>query len=130
MLGGNALFTVVSEKTGKRFTYKILEQKDESFKVMYLNGPDNERNYKQFGKIEMKNCMPEYKCISVHHRDQPHNIAFEYIFLNLAIKYPMPSLKIYHNGRCCRCGRTLTVPESIERGIGPECILKELIYQP
>lgn len=24
--------------------------------------------------------------------------------------------------RCCRCGRRLSNPESIERGIGPECI--------
>jgi len=30
-----------------------------------------------------------------------------------------PELVVRHEGRC---GRTLTVPESIERGIGPECI--------
>jgi hypothetical protein len=30
--------------------------------------------------------------------------------------------KIQHEGKCCRCGRTLTTPESIERGIGPECV--------
>jgi hypothetical protein len=27
-----------------------------------------------------------------------------------------------HEGRCGRCGRTLTVPESIDSGFGPECI--------
>jgi hypothetical protein len=30
-------------------------------------------------------------------------------------------LKVHHEGRCCRCGRKLTVPESIETGLGPEC---------
>jgi hypothetical protein len=32
--------------------------------------------------------------------------------------------KVHHEGRCGRCGRTLTVPESIESGIGPECAKK------
>lgn len=27
----------------------------------------------------------------------------------------------WHEGRCGRCGRRLTVPESIESGFGPEC---------
>lgn len=28
------------------------------------------------------------------------------------------------SGRCCRCGRTLTVPASIHRGMGPDCAAK------
>jgi hypothetical protein len=28
---------------------------------------------------------------------------------------------VWHEGRCGRCGRKLTVPESIESGFGPEC---------
>jgi hypothetical protein len=27
----------------------------------------------------------------------------------------------HHEGKCGRCGRLLTVPSSIESGIGPEC---------
>lgn len=30
-------------------------------------------------------------------------------------------MKLYHEGVCCRCGRQLTTPESIERGMGPVC---------
>lgn len=29
--------------------------------------------------------------------------------------------KVHHEGRCGKCGRRLTVPESIETGLGPEC---------
>ena len=29
-----------------------------------------------------------------------------------------------HEGRCARCGRALTVPESIDSGFGPECARK------
>ena len=37
-------------------------------------------------------------------------------------KYGLPSgYSIQHAGYCGRCGRLLTVPESIERGIGPDC---------
>ena len=28
---------------------------------------------------------------------------------------------LHHEGRCCRCGRVLSTPESCDRGIGPEC---------
>ncbi len=29
--------------------------------------------------------------------------------------------RVFHLGRCLRCGRDLTDPESVQRGIGPEC---------
>lgn len=35
-----------------------------------------------------------------------------------ALNTPM---KLYHEGVCCRCGRPLTHPKSIETGIGPRC---------
>jgi len=31
---------------------------------------------------------------------------------------------LHHEGKCGRCGRKLTVPLSIETGIGPECASK------
>lgn len=31
-------------------------------------------------------------------------------------------VEIWHEGKCGRCGRQLTVPESIESGFGPECV--------
>lgn len=34
--------------------------------------------------------------------------------------------EIRHAGRCCRCGRTLTVPTSIDMGLGPVCADKVL----
>jgi hypothetical protein len=39
------------------------------------------------------------------------------------IKNNLPNfIEIWHEGRCGKCGRTLTVPDSIANGLGPECI--------
>lgn len=32
-----------------------------------------------------------------------------------------PSIEIWHEGTCCRCGKRLTVPASIELGMGADC---------
>jgi hypothetical protein len=34
---------------------------------------------------------------------------------------PNEQLEIWHEGRCARCNRRLTVPASIASGFGPEC---------
>jgi len=32
---------------------------------------------------------------------------------------------LIEQGRCKRCGKTLTDPTSVHRGLGPECVKKE-----
>lgn len=44
--------------------------------------------------------------------------ALPYLWRGAAL--PAPG-RIYHLGRCGRCGRALTVPSSVESGFGPEC---------
>jgi hypothetical protein len=34
---------------------------------------------------------------------------------------PKATYTVQLSKRCLRCNRTLTTPESLERGIGPEC---------
>lgn len=122
ILGGNALFTVKRTQTGQRFTYKVLIDKAEtSLRVYLLSGPDNTANYKRIGEIVYENYMPTFKA-NVYTRGTDATDVFDVIFLNLSIKLDMPGVEFWHSGRCCRCGRILTVPESIENGIGPECI--------
>jgi hypothetical protein len=50
--------------------------------------------------------------------DAPSVKAFRFFFESNRLH---PELVVRHEGKCGRCGRTLTVPESIDRGIGPEC---------
>lgn len=121
-LGGNSLFTIQSKTTGTRFTYKILRSKNDEnyFKVMTFVGTDNTKDYKQMGYIERLKS-PLINPVSAIWKTHKAFIALDHVYLNLNVQKFMPSLEIWHEGRCCKCGRVLTVPESIARGIGPEC---------
>ena len=48
--------------------------------------------------------------------------AFEWLWRMLKSAKPLPpTFEFWHEGRCGKCGKKLTTPESIERGLGPEC---------
>lgn len=125
IMGGNATFTlVVSEK---RYTYKIIERVVENnetiYSVMVLVGPDNVNNYRKFATIKDVDGMPKLELIG---RTTNYIEYFEWIkklYYGLLFNDYSKILdwQIWHTGRCSRCGRLLTVPESIENGIGPEC---------
>lgn len=133
-LAGNATFTVTSRKTGVRFTFKVRQPKPEMpHFVSLLNGSDNENDFAYFGFIgrngEFIHAKPEKTRITP---DAPSAKAFAFFWRHVdgspfTIKTTGETVtladvvEVHHEGRCCRCGRKLTVPESIESGVGPEC---------
>jgi hypothetical protein len=125
MLGGNATVTLVSTKSGARFTYKIRVSDDgKTHFVSLLNGPDNESDYKYLGRIVdgeklwVGRRVPKAGDIG---KDAPSALAFDYAWYHLSQDKIPATLEIWHEGRCARCNRKLTVPSSIESGFGPEC---------
>jgi hypothetical protein len=48
--------------------------------------------------------------------------VFQYVINKLKLKNLPDFIEVWHEGKCGKCGRTLTVPSSIESGIGPECM--------
>jgi len=128
MRAGKATVTLVSLKSGNRFTYKLSESEDgQTIFVGLLNGPDNNDDYKYIGRITRdifwagrKNPRPGDIA-----RNAPSVVAFDWAWRRL-VRDVLPSeqLEIWHEGSCGRCGRKLTVPESIARGFGPECATK------
>ena len=118
MKAGKALFTVENESTGGRFTYKVKKlDKKEIWFVSVLNGPDNYTNYRYVGTIFGNDFRATKKSID---KTAPAFLAFAWLFRNID-KLP-ENVKIHHEGKCGRCGRKLTVPDSIKSGYGPECI--------
>ncbi len=117
---GNATLTLKSEKTGNRFTYKVRKSDDGSVGfVSLLYGPDNENAFQYLGIIRGEAYSHGRK--SRIGEDAPGAMAFAWFHANLQNRRLPEALQVWHEGKCGRCARKLTVPESIERGLGPEC---------
>lgn len=122
MYAGNALFTLVSKRTGARFTYKIRKADDNSplrF-VRVLSGPDNENDYSYIGYIN-DNDKGKLMAGKKGRPNAPSFVALNWALKHLCADSAHDELEFYHAGKCGACGRTLTVPESIETGMGPIC---------
>ncbi len=128
ILGGNATVTLVSVRTGTRFTYKIRAADDGRVHfVSLLGGPDNEADYRYLGRISGGETFwagrrtPKPGDVGP---EAPSSRAFAWAWTALLghTGREVPAqLEIWHEGRCGRCNRKLTVPASIESGFGPEC---------
>ena len=48
--------------------------------------------------------------------------VFSFLVKHVSAGTELPAkVKFLHQGKCGRCGRALTVPSSIESGLGPTC---------
>jgi len=126
ILAGNSTFTVENPETGNRFTYKVTQKENENGTktphfVSVLRGSDNTGDYSYIGFVkETSNGQ-----IFIHGgykakagKDAPSVKAFTWIWSH---RDDLTPAEFYHEGRCGKCGRKLTVPESIESGFGPHC---------
>lgn len=131
IVAGHSFFTMRNSDTGVRYTYRVTipeDQKQETATIWFvgaLTGSDNNHDYAYIGCLRRQ---PDGKYIFQYGRKSrissgaPCVVAFDFVFNKLiAHGFTKPTLEIWHEGKCCRCGRKLTVPESIESGIGPEC---------
>jgi len=135
LLAGHARVTLVSTATGDRYTYQITStppnadgrESPVSHFVAVLTGPDNTdgRSYSYVGHIfrftDYTHAKPEKAKVP----STATSAKAWFWFWNAVVrgsKRPADlKLEVWHEGRCGACGRVLTVPESIARGLGPEC---------
>lgn len=136
---GNATFTVKVPEAfagangcNLHYTFKI--QKSEptdrypnpAHFVKLLTGPDNTGDYSYLGKMD-----PNTGAVSLSAKSCANDKAWSVRIVRRVLAQMfegegMASIlkagwDVHHEGRCGRCGRPLTVPESIECGIGPDC---------
>jgi hypothetical protein len=121
---GNATFTLESP-TGNRFTYKVTQKSGTEdspagpfYFVSVLAGPDNVTDYTYIGYIVHNKFFWGAK--SRLSAGVQSVRAFKW-FYDRAVKGNVEPVKVYHSGKCGRCGRKLTTPESITMGLGPVC---------
>ena len=134
-LGGNATLTVVSLKTGMRFTYRIRKPAPHATEpaevrpwwVSVLARPENDADgsYTFIGGIKRQAAnAPLFYWHSPRSSigsTAPSAQAASWFFPRLLAATELRDVEIWHEGRCGRCGRKLTVPESVAAGFGPEC---------
>ena len=123
ILAGNATFTIENAATGNRFTFKVRKPEDgKPHFVSVLTGPDNEHSYSFLGTVFDGRTYRHGRRSRIA-EDAPSARAFEWLFRRLTAGAELPPpVRICHCGKCGRCGKALTVPESIDAGFGPECI--------
>ncbi len=128
LLAGRAILTIVNRATGGRFTFKINRAEPKrpddppTWFVAALTGKDNEGDYQYLGFIRAGRYLPNLLKVKA---DAPTQKAATWLLPRMLAKHPLPeTVDVLHSGRCGRYGRTLTTPDSIERGLGPECASK------
>lgn len=91
--------------------------------VGVLTGVDNQSNYSYIGMIDAETDTPIFRLTkkSKLSNDAQSVVAFRWFFAHAMTGELPETCEFYHAGKCCRCGRKLTVPESITDGVGPEC---------
>lgn len=136
-IGGRAVFTIEvpenyasSNNTKRHYTYRIrLKSGDEKFSDTYfvdlLSGPDNESSYAYLGVFN-----PETGQFALTAKSKATDDAWSVrlfrramatIFAGNPDAITDAGFNLHHEGRCGKCGRRLTVPESIKTGLGPIC---------
>lgn len=132
---GNAYFTL--QGRSGRFTYRMsLADSGKLYFVSLLSGSDNNSDYSYLGIVPVEaQGMFQLTKKSRAGEDAPSVKAFTWFWTALVVATNrkadpagrerctrlLGQVEFWHEGRCGRCGRRLTVPESVERGIGPEC---------
>lgn len=133
ILAGRSEFTLLSDKTRVKFAYrlkkrKVNKEKEKENKYLYyvtvLKGGERiyagVLYYSDLKKMYMFSTGKKGKMTG----DNIEIKSLMYVINKLNERNYGMRLTIYHVGRCGRCGRVLTVPESIMSGLGPECITK------
>jgi len=127
-LGGNATFTV-ENPTGDYYTFKIRKAKgnarynNQPYFVGLLSGPNNETDYTYLGMMDNLETGSIRLTAKSRMKDdsKPVKVVRWALLHSFGDGLIPEGYKIRHEGKCACCGRALTVPESLTRGIGPEC---------
>jgi hypothetical protein len=125
---GDAIFTAVSGATGARYSFRVTTRdgRDGRSEITFaslLTGPNNVTDYTYIGVVNLDAGTLHLTKKSRYTDDSAPVKALRLILARAwAGREPLPAgSTVQHEGRCGRCARTLTVPSSIDAGLGPDC---------
>ncbi len=133
---GKAIFTIEIPEAHRptssagHYTFKVTSKPDRinpEKKIRFLNmltGPDNTADYTYLGLLKDSGKVQLTRASKMTEDSYPVKLANRVLTRVMSgdtAAITEAGFDVHHEGRCCRCGRPLTTPESIKRGIGPEC---------
>lgn len=111
----NGCITIVSGRTGAHRTIRVKYAKSMGKRIIeMLVGNDNENSYKGFGTVEADGKITLWRG-----RDSDFFRILAKMVMNPEEWLDRATFQF--EGKCIRCNRKLTNPESLKSGIGPEC---------
>jgi len=120
ILAGQATFTV-SNPQGVHYTFRVAMSGTAHFAAV-LTGSDNERSYTYAGIVNAVDGSLRATGASRIAADAESWKVLAWALRRIWRQDELPQgYEIRHAGKCGRCGRVLTTPESIESGLGPTC---------
>jgi hypothetical protein len=121
LFAGNATITLKSLATEQHYTFRARKAKrGEVWFVSVLANPDQ---YVYVGILGGSSNKPVFLLTKKSRYSDDAGLvkAFRFFYNHLMAGKIPEKLEVRHEGNCGRCNRQLTVPLSIDRGIGPEC---------
>lgn len=118
ILGGKSTFTLKNPKTNNRLTYNVSKhKKDDIYFAKVLTGPNT---WGFIGSIKPNGKFRHSNKSKISSESQSVKVL-DFVTSRLKNDNLPVFIEIWHEGKCCKCGRSLTDPESIKVGMGPNC---------
>jgi hypothetical protein len=117
----NAVATLSNAATARHFTFRFSVSDEGNLVFVHLlTSPET---YSYLGCIGDKGFFLTKK--SCAGADAMSVKALKWLVSHIDSGTELPAgVEFRHSGSCCRCGRELTNPASLDSGIGPECAKK------
>jgi hypothetical protein len=128
-----AAFTAAHPNCKDRYTFKVVHKAasdkwPEAWFVNLLSGPDNISDYQPLGKLNPETgAVRLVRSTTMTDESWPVKLVRRVMaraFADQLDAVAEAGFELRHEGRCGRCGRVLTVPESIDTGLGATCAAK------
>jgi hypothetical protein len=122
LFAGKCIITIQSTETMKHYTYKIKKSRQPDKNIHFVYVLADKDKYIYFATIFDEKALATTKNSKMN-KDSVCFKAFRFFYNNLLAGNidNLNKLNIFHSGHCNKCGKLLTTPESIKRGLGPYC---------
>lgn len=126
LTAGKCTFTLYSRKLDKRYTYHVVQ--DAKVKNRYIvslffgnDNADYAHSYRFLGLFYSDTMRLKNNSIGTAKQDASRMLDYFLDVVSERREWP-DTCEFYPSTHCARCGRKLTTPESVTRGIGPDCL--------